>query len=101
MDWPGLGKFLSDTLPFLLYALYFLILIRGGVLLDFLRRLYEARQDRLIAEAESRVRVAELELEKERDRNRPKFNHPLDVSQDQPYPPYQEGIRQELPPQQY
>jgi hypothetical protein len=95
MDWHGFWQFLSQSVAYL----YLLLLLGGGELLSFLRKRYEARQNRLIAEAKARVRVAELELEKERERNRPKSNHPLDVSQDQPYPPYQEGLHQELPPQ--
>jgi hypothetical protein len=99
MDWHEFWQFLMS--PNVMY-LYLLLLLGGWELLSFLRKLYEARQNRLTAEANARVRVAELELEKERERNRPKFNHPLDdLPQDQPYRPYQEGLRQqELPPQQ-
>jgi hypothetical protein len=94
MDWHGLWQFLSGISIYI----YFLILIGGGGFLNFLRRLYEARQNRLIEEAQARVRVAELELEKEKERNRPKDHYSLDdLFPEQPYPSYEEGL---LPPQQ-
>jgi len=97
MDWPGLWKFLSEAFPYILYVLCFLLVVRGRELLDCLRDLYCARQERLIAEANAQVRIAELELERERERNRPKSNYSAhDPSPDQPYQSYQDGL-QELP----
>src|SRR5436190_15685851 len=96
MDWHGFWQFL---LSHNVVYLYLLLLLGGWELSSLLWKLYRARQERLIEEAKARVRVAELELERERERNRPKSNYTMDdLSSDQPYQPYREGL-QELPPQ--
>lgn len=58
MDWPGFWKFLSDISVYV----YLVLLFGGGALLSFLRKLYEARQTRLIAVAQARVEEKELQL---------------------------------------